>query len=131
MNKNTTPTTKGGRKLKNDLIFIIALIGILVCVGLGVYFFRSPGDKVRVMVDGKVYGTYSLATNQTIEIKIDDKVNVIEIKDGKADMVDASCPDSICVKHRKVSRNGEAITCLPNKVVVVIESTIEGVDTTV
>ncbi|MBE5756954.1 MAG: NusG domain II-containing protein [Clostridiales bacterium] len=121
MNKNITPTKNGGRKLKNDLIFIISLIVILVCVGLGVYFFRKPGDTVKVLVDGNLYGTYSLQKEREIEIKIGDNLNILVIKDGKADMIKASCPDSICVKHRPISKNGETITCLPNKVTVIIE----------
>ena len=133
MEKNNAPTVFGGRKLKNDLIFIIALISILVCVGLGVYFFRKPGDTVKVLVDGKLYGTYSLVEEREVEIKIGDNLNILVIKDGKADMINASCRDSICVKHRPISKNGETITCLPNKVSVVVERTSEkgDVDTTV
>ena len=34
----------------------------------------------------------------------------------------ADCPDQICVSHRKISRDGESIICLPNQVVVTIQS---------
>ena len=34
----------------------------------------------------------------------------------------ADCPDQVCVNHRAVERDGESIICLPNKVVVSVES---------
>ena len=33
----------------------------------------------------------------------------------------ADCPDKLCVHQKAVSRDGESIICLPNKVVVSIE----------
>ena len=40
------------------------------------------------------------------------------IEDGKADMVWADCPDKLCVNQKAISREGESIICLPNKVVI-------------
>ena len=48
--------------------------------------------------------------------------NTLEIRDGCADMTDADCPDKICVNQKAVSRPGETIVCLPNKVVVEVEA---------
>ena len=40
---------------------------------------------------------------------------------GKADIIEASCPDHVCVDQRAISKTGEAITCLPNKTVITID----------
>lgn len=48
--------------------------------------------------------------------------NVLAIEDGRARMREADCPDQICVRHRAVSRAGETIVCLPNRVVVEIRA---------
>ena len=53
------------------------------------------------------------------EIKINDTNHLI-IKDGQADMIEADCPDQICVEHISISKNKETIVCLPNKVIVEI-----------
>ena len=37
-------------------------------------------------------------------------------------MIEADCPDQICVNHLAISRDGESIICLPNKVVIAIEA---------
>ena len=45
---------------------------------------------------------------------------VLVIKDGKAEMKSAICPDKICVKHRPIDKSGQTIVCLPEKIVVKI-----------
>ena len=49
-----------------------------------------------------------------------ENLNRLIIKDGKAYMETATCPDGICVNHNPIFRDGESIVCLPNGVVVTI-----------
>ncbi len=103
---------------KNDwilVVFILVLAGIafLIYTNIG----RETAGIVKVTVDGEIYGTYSLEKEQ--EIKIND-TNSLLIHDGQADMVEADCPDHICVEHISISKNKETIVCLPNKVIVEI-----------
>lgn len=37
-------------------------------------------------------------------------------------MTSADCPDHLCVKKKAISKEGESIICLPNKVVVTVKS---------
>ncbi|MBR5261978.1 MAG: NusG domain II-containing protein [Oscillospiraceae bacterium] len=109
--------------LRNDIIFIIALILICAVGILYLFVFRSKGDMIKVTVDGELYGTYSLSQNITEDIRTGDDgsgLNRLIIKDGKAYVESASCPDGICVSHRPVFRNGESIVCLPNRVVITV-----------
>ena len=103
---------------KNDwilvaVILLLAGIGFLVYTNLG----KHNAGFVKVTVDGELFGTYSLKREQ--EIKIND-TNYLMIKDGQADMIEADCPDQICVDHIAISKNKETIVCLPNKVIVEI-----------
>ena len=84
------------------------------------FFLRPDGDCVVVMMDGKEFGVYALS--EDAEIVIGDGHNVLIIKDGKAYMEYADCPDGICTSHRPISREGESIVCLPNKVVATVKS---------
>ncbi len=111
-------TAFGGRRLKNDIIFIAALVLISALVGLGFYLFRSGGDTVSVTVDGVLYGEYSLGDDRTVEIFSEGGYNILVIENGKAHVESASCPDGICAAHKPISRDGESIVCLPNKVVI-------------
>lgn len=105
---------------KNDWIFVL----VILCVSLsGFFVYAKFGQKtpaqVVVKVDGEVKEVYRLSKNR--EIQIND-TNVLVIQDKKVTMTEADCPDQICVKHRPISKNGETIVCLPNKVIVEIVS---------
>lgn len=103
---------------KNDWILIAA-----VFVAAGIFFgmhLLTPGVKggvAEVTIDGVLYGTYALDENQTVTIR---DTNRLEIGEGKAKMVWADCPDQICVNQKAISKEGESIICLPNKIVVSI-----------
>ncbi len=104
----------------NDIKFIIGIGAALLVLFLFSLFLRGEeGAQVQVTIDGVVYGTYSLSQNQEIPIIVDGvTTNLLVIKDGKADITEADCPDELCVHQRAVSKNNESIVCLPNKVVV-------------
>ncbi|MBE6530062.1 MAG: NusG domain II-containing protein [Ruminococcaceae bacterium] len=118
------PEEKKKRKLRNDLILIGVLLVVLVLVGLAFWLFRGTGDTVIVEVDGKVFGTYSLSKNQTVEIHTGEggkELNLLVIKDGRAFVETATCRDGICAAHAPISREGESIVCLPHKVVITVK----------
>lgn len=103
---------------KNDWILVAV---ILVLAGIGFFIYTILGKQtagiVKVTVDGELFGTYSLEKEQEIKIN---EANYLMIKDGQADMIEADCPDQICVDHISISKNKETIVCLPNKVIVEI-----------
>ena len=111
------------RKIRNDIILVLCLLLIAV-IGLAyLYLFRDKGDTVKVTVDGNQIGIYSLNENMTKDIitgENGENLNRLIIKDGKAYMETATCPDGICVNHNPIFRDGESIVCLPNGVVVTI-----------
>ena len=73
-----------------------------------------------------VYGTYALGEEQEIPIVQDGvTTNVLTIRDGRADMTEADCPDKLCVHQKAISKNHEMIVCLPNKVVVEVTGSEE------
>lgn len=113
---------KKKRKMKNDIIFVSALFSVILVAVLGMLLFRTSGNTVTVTIDGKMFGEYSLGRNRSIEIKSELGSNLLVIKDGKAYVESASCPDGICANHRPISYDGESIICLPNKVVIVIDN---------
>ncbi|OYP37556.1 hypothetical protein CG709_05765 [Lachnotalea glycerini] len=42
------------------------------------------------------------------------------IKDQKAKMEEANCPDKLCVHQKSIDKTGETIVCLPHKVVITV-----------
>lgn len=115
-------TENNTKKIKNDIIFIVALLLVLAIVGGCLLLFRKEGNTVKITVDGQTFGTYSLEKNQTIEIKTEKGYNLVVIENGTVRVEEASCPDGVCSSHRPIRFSGASIICLPNKVVVSIEN---------
>lgn len=105
--------------------FILVLTVVILAIG-GFLLYNLLGQReaglVVVEVDGDAFGEYKLHENQ--EVLIND-TNVLIIENGEASMYEADCPDQICVEHVSISKNGETIVCLPNKVVVTIKEAAE------
>ena len=109
---------------KND--FILAggvLLVALVFLFLNYFVIHKDGARVNVTVDGELYGTYRLDEEQEIDI---DGTNYLVIHDGEADMTEANCPDKLCVHQKSISKDGETIVCLPNKIVVEVTGADSG-----
>ena len=110
------------KKAKNDIIFIAVILLLVLTAGLAMFLFRVSGDTVIVTVNGQVRHEYSLHDEISIEIKNGDGSNFLVIEDGQAYISHASCPDGICSSHRPIRYDGESIICLPNKVVIEVQS---------
>lgn len=113
----------GKTHLKNDIILVVALLLIAAGGMIYLFVFRESGNVVKVTVGGELYGTYSLSRDTVEDIvsgKDGSQLNRLIIRDGKAYVETATCPDGICVNHRPIFRNGESIVCLPNEVVVTV-----------
>ena len=104
------------RKFLYDIILVFALL----CVGLFVFLIvilsREDGLAVRVKAEDTTVGEFSLSEDG--EYSLNGGTNILVIKDGKAYMKEASCPDGLCKRQGKISHSGERILCLPNRVVV-------------
>ena len=110
------------KKTKNDIILALAVIIIAAGAWLGFELMKDDGAFAVVTVNGVETARYPLDTDAEIRLQSENGgYNILIIKDGKADVTEASCPDHVCVDQRSIGRTGEAITCLPNKTVITIE----------
>lgn len=114
---------------KADIIYISTLVlTILGFSGFLVFGNFGNSDTVTIEVDGEIFGQYNLNINQQIDIDVIGH-NTVVIEDGKVYMSCADCPDKVCMSHYPITSNLGSIVCLPNKVVVSLNSVNDnGVD---
>jgi hypothetical protein len=104
---------------KNDFILIIAVVILCGAIFAFSSLTKKEGSKVVLLVDNKEYATFDLNKDTTYTYKgTDGEYNTFVIKDGYVDMVDANCPDKLCVKQKDIHYNHETIVCLPHKVIL-------------
>ena len=103
---------------KRDFVLIGIVLVLIVATCLVVALTKETGACVIVRVDGQQVATYSLAEDG--EYSLNGGTNILCIKDGKAYLTAADCPDHLCVKQGKIDQTGETITCLPNRLTVTV-----------
>ena len=111
------------RKYGRDLI----LVGILLAAAV-LLFVLMRGNQIRetgtgaeavVTVDGEEVGRYPLSKNGVFPLN--NGSNILVVENGEAWVSEANCPDKVCMGMGKISRNGDFIACLPNRLIVVVE----------
>lgn len=114
------------------------LFWLIVGVGLSLLAWQmwssaSSDRQVQVFHDGKLLFSFALteAATRTEQVKVTGGVATIEMRDGAVRLVptaEYSCPERICIRTGWIRRPGEAIICVPNKLVVRIEGREDGID---
>ena len=116
------------RKTRNDIITVCILLDLVISAFLVFKIGKTQGNSVEILSGGE--RIFSLKLTEDTERIIESKngSNTLVIKDGKAYVTSASCPDKICAKHNAISRVGETIVCLPNELVIRVVGEENGLD---
>ena len=106
-----------GRLLRDACLvgFFLVLSVVLIFV---IRSGEGTGSKVVVAVEGVEVCSYPLSVDG--RYVLNGGSNVLCIEDGSARMVDANCPDKLCVKQGAVKYTNQCITCLPNRLTVTV-----------
>ncbi|NLJ78754.1 MAG: NusG domain II-containing protein [Tissierellia bacterium] len=112
--------TKGDKILIASIIVlsILSLVyikNIALSDGESYVSIQVDGDEIKkIIFDKKIIG-------KTIPIETEFGYNLVEIGDKRVRVIEADCPDQLDVKQGYISRPGEIIVCLPNKLVIEIK----------
>ncbi len=105
--------------------YIPALIVIAVALAAGciyLYFAGKAGNAHTAVItlDGAVIREIDLLTapDETFTVESERGSNVIRVENGTIRVIEASCPDKICVNHGELVSEQLPIVCLPNRLVI-------------
>ena len=103
---------------RSDLYLILGcLLAALVLGGLWL-LLRRDGATVIVEQNGRETARYALAEDRTVRIEGAGGYNLLVIEGGEAWLLEADCPNLLCVKTGKIRYAGQSIVCLPHKLAV-------------
>ncbi len=113
------------------LVFIL-----IMAVSFGVILSRREEDRgskiAGIYQDGSVL--HSIALNRvkkpyTIKIEGRNGINIVSVESGRICVSEADCPDKLCVKCRWISKPGQMVVCLPNRLMIKIKNEAgDGID---
>jgi len=105
---------------KHDVI----LIGVILLIGAGFLFWRHISNDTAGEVIAEItseHGVYILSLDDAGIFYLESLPNVVfEILNNEIAFIESDCPDQICVHSGFVGRTGQAVACLPNRVLLLI-----------
>ena len=111
------------RKKDFILIFVVSLI-IAGAFGVNYFVNTKNVDSIEIYMDNKLYKTYDINDKEEIKIKSKEGYNIVKIHDKGVEIIEASCPDKVCIHQGFITKSSESIVCLPNKVHIKITKKI-------
>lgn len=109
----------------------LAVLVIALLAGGAVLYRRlvvPPGDRAIIEVSNRQVQTVPLGPlvqKRQLTVQGVNGESVLEVDGEFIRMIESACPDKVCVHMGRKSRPGDIIVCLPNRVVVKIEGTID------
>ena len=104
---------------KRDLVLIGVILSAAILWQAVRLFPSRETQDAEVSVDGSILYRLDLGKDQELDLTgFHGGTNHLVIKDRKAWISEASCPDKLCVHQGTVSLENELIVCLPNRMTV-------------
>ena len=102
------------------------LLALLVAAAAAaLLFFLRPAESnfltASIVLDGETIGTYDLTgLTEPVTLTVDqaDYPLTIRLEPGRVCIGESACPSQDCVHTGRISRAGEQIICLPNRLVI-------------
>ena len=111
-------------------MLIPIVIVLVLAIGAGIWawmHFSTKGDIIVIHKGDEIVEEVELSKVKK-PYTIDLGTNKVLIEKDGATVKEAKCPDKVCVHTGKITKNGEAIICAPNKVMVEFKGKDQKVD---
>lgn len=106
---------------------VILLLLVLVGAACAAYVLLRPagtGALARITLDGELVEEIDLsAVTQAYTFTVEGPggfTNTIQVEHGRIRVLEAGCPDQVCVNQGYISDGTVPIVCLPNRLVIEI-----------
>jgi len=112
-------------KADKILIVFILISAVLIFAGFQVYGFGGGKTYAVIEVNGQPFQKISLGQDgPALQVKVPGVLgeSIVEVDKDKVRMLYSPCPDKDCERQGWASRPGRMVVCLPNRVVVKIQS---------
>ncbi|MBS5886443.1 MAG: NusG domain II-containing protein [Clostridium sp.] len=117
------------KKLDFVIIAVLMVLSFLPEIILGASIGKGYNNTyAEITIAGKIYKTIPLSEHkgeETIEVKTKDGLNIIKVKDNKIGIIEADCPDKVCMNPEYIEKPGQSLVCLPHRVMIEIKGKID------
>ena len=112
-----------------DIVVIAAICIAALLIALIPLFTQNEGSFVKVTAGLSAESVLlPLEEDGLHTFESNGHALTIEIKEGSVSVIDATCPDRVCISSGRISRGGEIIVCVPSMITIEILSENEEAD---
>ncbi len=106
---------------KGDILLIIAVVILCIVLFLSGVLSSRAGTVAKVYADGEIVKTIEL---NAVAEEYNFSVGEVEfnVSKGEISFLSSDCRDGLCVSYGRLTRAGEVMACVPNRVVVVLSA---------
>lgn len=103
---------------KNDFKMIL-IVTLVICVLFIIYFFNKEEANTALVYHGSdLILTIDLNIDNKYVVQGDNGEVVIIVSNKKIKVENENSPYHLCSKQGYISKTGESIVCLPNKIII-------------
>jgi len=99
------------------VVWLVLFIGSMLSFRVG----RQPGTTARIIDGNGVTRIVSLHENQSGTISGPAGITRFQVESGAIRITEAPCPHKHCMHLGRIHRSGEALICVPNRIVIEVE----------
>jgi len=116
---------------KGDKIIVFLLVLFVAFFIFERYVFsKSKVQSIIIRSDGSIVKDIPLKDNGEYLIKSKEGELTFIIQSQEVKVIESTCPDKLCIKQGWISKQGESIICLPNRISITITGGNNVVDST-
>lgn len=113
------------KKILKPLDYLIIFIFLLFVIGSFIWAFQKTSVSPKLVVENtEEKWIYDLQVDGTYVFTGDIGQTVVKVENGKAWVMDSCCPNKTCLATSAISKVGEWIACLPNKIILRVEGDV-------
>ena len=109
-------------KLRSNKFWNSIFIGALIIFAAAAIFLRNrPVSRAIIVQDGVLIESLNLSSVNkpyTLTVECEAGKNVIAVENGRICVIEADCPDGLCVGQGWLSSGTTPIVCLPHRLVI-------------
>ena len=105
-----------------DFVAVLASFLIIGAFSASAYAGGGQNPNVVIEASGQRW-IYPLGEDRQLTVPGPLGEEIIEIRGGEAFVQSSPCPDKICIQQGRISKPGQWIACLPNKVFIRVSGT--------
>lgn len=110
---------------KGDIILIFCLVVIFSfsLILINKSFITTTDKYISVQVNGEEIKKITFSKEKKVyPIRTTFGINILEVSEDGIRVIEANCPDKLDVKFGRIDKVGQAIICIPNRLVIQIKS---------